>query len=494
MSYLGIDIGTSQTKAMVFDETMRSLGTASVAYERTCRQSGWCELDPDELMRAVRAVIAQCARQCPADPVVAISFSVFGGGVTAVDRALRPVLPLISTTDGRAQAEASGWAERFGRDRTYAITGTTTHASLMLPKALWIRNHAPEYPRVHRFVTAAELAIIAIGLPPQMDWATASTTMFLDITARRWSPEILAAADLSPEMLPPVAPSGTVLGEVPAAVCGELGLARRCLVVAGGHDQQVCALGAGLFEPGSATDSLGTVECITTLLHQPLLSDTFQKNNFSNLLHVCGGKIASLAYNFSSGDLLRWYCTTFTSGKQLIEETLATLPASPSRLLVLPHFAGSGTPLLDARSQGAILGLTLQTTDREVLRAIVDAQNYEMRINLDVWRNCGIQFDSLRAYGKGSSYDPLLQIKADILDLEIHKLTVIETGCLGAAILAASGVSGKDISRELLSEAVTCRRVFHPAKDRRAQYEDQFALYRELYPVLRPIHHRMQPC
>lgn len=491
MSYLGIDVGTSQTKAIAFDQRLRPLAQASAAYERTYPQPGWCELDPRGLADAVRTVVGQCAAQCGSDRVRAAACSVFGGGVCAVDVHGAPLLPILSTTDNRAQGEAQAWAEQFGRQRTYGITGTTTHSSLMLPKILWIRKHLAEPGRIARFVTAAELATAALGAPSSMDWATASTTMLLDIRARQWSREILEAADLSPEMLPPVVPSGNVLAELPADVCEHLGLARGCVVVAGGHDQQVCALGAGLLASGQATDSLGTVECITTLFDAPRLADDLLENNFSNLLHVAGGKIASLAYNFSSGDLIRWYRDLFQPDAASLDELFLELPDRPAEVLVLPHFAGSGTPTLDARSKGAVLGLSLATDRLEILRGIVDGQNYEMRLNLEIWRRNGIAFDCLRAYGKGSSCDRLLQIKSDILGLAVEQLSVVETGCLGAAALAACGVNPAFPLAETLAAAVRCQRRFEPRGDHAAQYEERLALYRDVYPSLRSLHQRM---
>ncbi len=491
MSFLGIDIGTSQAKAMAFDDRLSILARAHATYERTYPRPGQCELDPHGLAEAVRSVVSQCAAQCGKDRIRSLAFSVFGGGVCAVDARGEPLLPIISTTDNRAQEEARSWAERFGRQRTYEITGTTTHSSLMLPKILWIRKNLADPGRIRRFVTAAELATATLGGAVGMDAATASTTMLLDIRARQWSAEILEAADLPVRLLPPVVPCGTVMGEIPNSVCLDLGLAPGCVLVAGGHDQQVCALGAGLTTTGKAVDSLGTVECITTLFDAPHLVGDLLENNFGNLLHVCGEKIAMLAYSFSSGDLIRWYYEQLQPGTGSINALFLDLPDRPAQVFVLPHFAGSGTPYLDAQSKGAILGLSLATDRREILRGIVDCQNYEMRLNLDVWRRNGIAFDTLRVYGKGSASDRLMQIKADILGLAIDRLTVVETGCLGAALLAARAAEPSFPLEDALRNAVGCERRFEPQRETASAYGERYALYRELYPSVRPLHHRM---
>ena len=125
LSYLGIDVGTSRTKAFVFDESFRVLAQNSTEYGRICPRPGWYEIDAAEFGRAVREVIARSSEACRNDPIRRISFSVFGGGVSAIEAELRPLVNIISTTDNRAQAQAahektmsagaSGWRCRQSR-------------------------------------------------------------------------------------------------------------------------------------------------------------------------------------------------------------------------------------------------------------------------------------------------------------------------------------------------------------------------------------------
>ena len=489
MSYLGIDVGTSRTKAVAYDEAFRPLAESSTGHGRLAPRPGWYEIDAAELGRAVRQVVAECSQQCGADPIRWISFSVFGGGTSAVDAELRPLLNVIGTTDKRAQPQAEDWCRRFGRRRTYEITGTTTHPSLMLPKILWINAHLECPQRIDRFVTAAELVQASLGVRPKMDLATASTTMLLDINRRQWSDEILAAAGIPAERLPELVAPGKPIDTVPSQVSHELGLAPGCVLVAGGHDQQVCALGAGLLKTGEATDSLGTVECITTLFDRPVLREDLLENNFSNLLHVHESQVATLAYNFSSGDLFQWVRNTLFPSQPSFEAMFSRMPERPSNVLVLPHFAGSGTPHLDPRSKGLMVGLTLQTTAEEILRGVVDSNNYEMKQNLDIWRRNRIAFDRLRAYGKGASCDALLQIKADVLELEVERLNVLETGCLGAALLAAQGADPKFPVAEVLDRTVTVQHTFSPNSQVADEHRHAYGLYQQLYPRMHELLH-----
>jgi len=253
----------------------------------------------------------------------------------------------------------------------------------------------------------------------------------------------------------------------------------------------VCALGAGLLAPGAATDSLGTVECVTTLFDRPLLRPDFLQHNFSNLLHVHGGLVATLAYNFSAGDLFAWLRDTLAVGRDGLETMFAQMSTEPVRVLVLPHFAGSGTPHLDAQSKGMLVGLTLQTTGSEIVRGVVDSQNYEMRQNLDIWRRNGITLDRLRVYGRGATNDALLQIKADILQVDVERLNVVETGCLGAALLAARGADHAFPVAETLERVVHVERTFQPSRAHAEEYARAYAQYQELYPRMRELLQRL---
>lgn len=487
MSFLGIDVGTSRTKAVAFGEDFQPLAESSLAYHRLCPQRGWYELDAAALQDAVRHVVRQCAAQCRQDPIHHLACSVFGGGITALARDLRPLSNVISTTDQRAQAESDEWCRRFGAERTYQLTGTTTHPSLMLPKVLWLARNLPQAADVALYVTAAELVQAALGVRPRMDLATASTTMLLDIEARSWSDEILAAAAIPDDRLPGLVEPGMPIDSLPDSMCAELGLARGCVLVGGGHDQQVCALGAGLLEPGAATDSLGTVECITTLFERPLLRPDLLQHNFSNLLHVVSNRVATLAYNFSAGDLFAWMRDNLSIGRDGFEAMFAQMSPVPAGVLALPHFAGSGTPHLDALSKGMLVGLTLQTSGAELVRAVVDGQNYEMRQNLDIWRRNGISFDHLRVYGRGATVDSLLQIKADILQVAVERLNVTETGCLGAALLAAQGSNRLFPVAETVARQVRVERTFEPCTTHANAYASAYTRYQELYPGMREL-------
>lgn len=492
MAVIGVDIGTSGCRAMAFDSEGHALSFARAPVSRAYSPEGRVEIRPEALLSAFRDAVSQAASEA-VQPIRALACSVFGGALSALDDEGRPILPVICTTDNRARPDAEAWANNFGRERTYEICGLPVSPTLNLLKILAVRREDPEiFRRVSKFVSPGELALQSLGAPVVADLAMASTWMALDLRLADWAEPILEAARLDRSLFPGLARPGEIIGAVnESGACA--GLEVGAALVAGGHDQQVCALGAGLTEPGMATDSLGSVECVTSAFRGPRFDPVLRDHNYSCLYHVYGGLFVSLAYNFSSGDLLRWYQRTFLPGQaddERLSDLLDGLPEKPAKLLCLPHFAGSGTPTLDALSRGAIMGLSLDSSPSDILKAIVDGQCYEMRLNLDLWAGAGLRFDELRAYGGGARSDYLLQLRADILGLPVHRLGVSEAGCLGAAALAAAAIGEAGDAADF-ARRVSVNRTFEPRQQIRLAHEPNYQIYRQMYERLAPISHAL---
>jgi xylulokinase len=194
---------------------------------------------------------------------------------------------------------------------------------------------------------------------------------------------------------------------------------------------------------------------------------------------------------------LRWFRDTLCRDKcaraaevsgDAYDLILAEAPAGPTRLMVLPHFAGAGTPWVDVDSRGAILGMTFATTQAEIAKAILEGLTYELRANLEVLRDAGIRLDELRAVGGGARSKVWLQMKADICQVGLSVPQITEAACLGAAILAAVGAGLHSDIVSCVSHAIHCDRTIEPQPKESCRYDRRYALYRKLYPALRPFH------
>ena len=207
-----------------------------------------------------------------------------------------------------------------------------------------------------------------------------------------------------------------------------------------------------------------------------------------------------MTLNHSGGLLLRWFRDTLCrdkselaarTGQDAYELILAESPAGPTDLMVLPHFAGAGTPTLDTASRGAILGMSFATTQAEIAKAILEGLTFELRVNLDLLRDSGIEISELRAVGGGAKSDLWLQIKADICETPLQVPRVTEAACLGAAILASVAVGEQPDISAAVESAVNFEKRIEAVSESLAAYRKRYQIYRKLYPCLSPLNREL---
>ena len=454
MSLLGIDVGTTGCKAGVMDGDGNLIVLAYREYETQHPRPGWAEVDATAVWGKVKEIIAEVARAVPHDPIVALCVSSMGEATTPVSApgAGRQILAnSVLGFDARGEEYVEGLLAQdvHFRERLHALNGNVLGAAYSAPKLAWLRDHCAElFDRTDKFLLWGGLVGYLLGGEAATDRVLANRTLLLDLQTGDWSDELLAAFALPAEKLPRVVPSGTVTGEVDDLVAAELGLPRRVKIVAGGHDQCCTALGAGVVRAGQAVYGMGSFICVTPVYAAPPPSPVMLANGLNVEHHVVPGLYASFLFNTSGGAVLRWARDTFAaaekqeaaaSGVDIYDRLLAEMPADPTGLMALPHFAPLGPPTFDPDSAGVILGLKLETSRGELIKGLLEGVTYYFREGLDLIAQAGLPVSEFRATGGGAKSDAWLQLSADILGQPIARLQVTECGVLGAAILAGAG-------------------------------------------------------
>ena len=501
MSLLGLDIGITGCKAVAFSPEGDMLAQAYREYRLYQPQPGWMELDPAEVWAAVAGVIRQVTAAVAADPVRALSVSTHGESVVPVDAQGRPIYGFITAIDTRAGEQARWWGERLGKERIFHITGMPLHPMYTVNKLMWLRQNDPHVFRAaHRFLCMQDFVFHQLGLPPTMDRTLATRTMAFDVSRLAWSEEILELAQLDVARMSQVLPSGTVIGEIPAAVIEELGLAPGAVGVTGGHDQPSGALGCGAIAEGVAMDSTGTVECVAVASPRLVLNEALMQSNLPIAPHTAPGMYLVLGYSSTGGALLRWYRDNFAgaerqeaerTGQDVYDLILQQATAGPSPVLILPHFVGAGTPSMDADSKGAILGLDLSTSRGQIIKAMLDSVSYEVKLSLDAMEAAGIAVRELRAFGGGAKSPLWLQTKADIYGKPVRAVAVSEAPCLGVAILAGVATGVFSSMEEALAQMVRIGRTYEPDLALHERYMESFQLFAQVYPTLAELNHQL---
>lgn len=501
MSLLGIDIGSTGTKAIAFTPDGKVVASAYREYREVYPGPNMIELPPQDVWAAVHHVIGEVASATHHDPIETLSISAMGEAFTPIGRDGEFLHNTITSMDNRSVVQTGSLRDKVGEWEIFSITGQPLHSSYTLTKIMWLRDNCPDvHQSTWKYLLWPDVVMHRLGLEPRLDYTLAGRTMAFDIVSKAWSDTMLEAADVSPDLFASPIQSGEVVGVIPQRVAENLGLPRGVLVVAGGHDQQMNALGAGVVRQGLAVDGMGTVECVSVAFDEPVRTRDMLAHNYCVYPHVKPDMYASLAFTYSAGSILRWFRDQFgdvekaeaeATGRDTYELMLSNLPEGPTGCFLIPYLAGSGTPYLDPLAKGALFGLSLSCDRKTIVKAILEGICYELNLNLTALAASGIHIDSLRATGGGSRNADWLQIKADITGKRVVTLNVSETGCLGGAILGAVKKGYYSSVDEACTALVQEKAEFQPREPNHSEYQRLYQVYRDLWPAIRDGTHRM---
>ena len=484
---LGLDVGTSSTKALLFDHTGAIRGEARAAYPLSTPRPGHVEQDPEALWRALLRTVQEATAQAPELRVRALALAAQSGSLLLADQAGRPLTPFITWMDGRSAPLVERWRRQGKEAQVRAISGWSLHPGLGLPTLAWLREERPELlARARRILSVNDFLVHRLTGRFVANPSNAAGLQLLDVRTGQWSPELCALAGVSLEQLSPVQPSGAAIGPLLPDVARATGLPPDALVVNGGHDQACTALALGITEPGRFLLACGTAWVLTGATDRP------DPPGLPATLDVSGHVLPQRwTVSRSLGGLgasLEWWVSQAWQGVDpargpsrearfaaLDRELARTQPGSRG-LLFLPMTGGHGDP--STSRAGGFLGLGLEHSRGEMARAILEGGAYELAWALEPVRAAGLPVEALWMVGGGARSTLWPSILADVTGLPIHLPSGEQWPALGAALLAGAG-SGLFPSPEAkLSQAPGMVRTVRPEPGRVREYREGFARYR----------------
>ena len=499
--YMGIDVGTTGCKTVIFDQDGISFGEAYREYPVICTMPHQAEQDAEQVFALLVQTMSEAVSKAGVRSVEALSISVQGDAVMPVDSDYQVLHHVILGMDYRPHEQCAEYGKFHDEWKLYEITGQPLHPINMMAKIMWFYKMKPQIAeRTYKFITYAEFILQRLGGNAVIDDTMASRSMGYDIEKRCWSEEVLETMCIPKEKLSGVCRSGSPVGKMDSHLAEQIGLKNCPVLIAGGHDQPIGAVGAGVIREGMAVDSTGTAEVLSTTYREPKINQDMYHCYYSCYYHAVQDMYFSFAHMQTGGILQRWYRDTFGHqeeqeaeklGRNFYEYAQTKCKAQPSSVLVLPHFNGSGTPLCDMDSKGAIVGLTLSSTRHDVLKGILDSLCYELRTNLDAMQKSGIAIHELRAVGGGARSPMWLQTKANIMGTVIKTMESKEAGCLGAAVLAAAGTGYYSSLEEACGKMVRTADCYEPEPEMQKRYNEKYEVYLELYESLKAINRRL---
>lgn len=450
MRIMGLDMGTSGCKAVVFDENWNIVCDAYREYPLSFPGEGLLELDPAVVWKHIKQVIREVNEKTE-QPVEALAVSAIGDVIIPLKEDGTPVRNSIIDFDPRGTEQIREFTEEFGVYEFFQITGMPPLFIGSLAKILWLKENEPDiYNRTARWSTYEDFIVQKLGPVPAVSYSESARTMLFDIRKKTWTKEILRKVSINEDMLPKPVRSGEKLGNVDGDLSKALGFKKPPVVISGGHDMVCAALGAGLDERKSdtAVNIAGTIEGIVAAMPEANTDETM----LGNLLPCYPGfdGYVTFSVNLTAGCIMRWFRDVIAkdayevcrkSGENVFEVLLSKLDVSkPGGMFLVPHFSGSGNPYFDPSAKGVIYGLTLDSTRDDMAQALIEGLCYEIRQHLDAFGKAGIHIKTLRAVGGGAKLDHQVQMKANITGMDIIKGNVTESSALGAAALAGYGM------------------------------------------------------
>lgn len=435
-----IDLGTSGCRAVVTGPDGAVAGEYDVEYSSQYGPGGAVEQDADQWWEVAGQCLRETLRRAGSPAVAALGLSAQGHSWVLLDANFRPLRAALCWLDTRAASWCDRVVDCVGSERIGATTGKLPGTWHLLPQWMMLQEVDAEAVNAARWYAMC-LDFLAARLTGRCvtEPTTAAGTLLFDLSARVWAEDLVAAFEVPRDRLPPVIPSGTVIGELTRAAAAATGLPVGLPVVLGGQDQKCAALAAGI-RSGAATASLGTSTALTVLCEEPGFDSQTHIPCFPYLLPDLWEWEAPVA---TTGGALRWLRDVLASAGDYVamDSLAAASPPGAGGVQFQPHLAGAAAPHWQPQRRGLFSGLSLSTTTGDLIRAVLEGVVYEIRLAVEALEKLSGPVETVHVFGGGARSRLWTGILAAVLNRPVVVVQRVETAALGAAMMAAaSGV------------------------------------------------------
>jgi len=498
--YLGIDIGTSGTRAILIDHKGKLHGAGSASHTCQSPKPLWSEQSPLEWWSAVKEAIPAALKAAKAKPgdIAGVGLSGQMHGLVLLNKRSEVLRPAILWNDQRTGAECDEITRRAGgRKALLDLVSNPALTGFTAPKMLWVRNHEPKiFAQAVKALLPKDYIRFCLTGEFATEVSDASGTLLLDVNKRKWSKPLLSNLDLDISLLPDCyeseVPSTKISKEASEALGGAL--LPGTPVVGGGGDCAAGAVGAGIVKNGVCSISIGTSGVVFVHADKPKTDPLGRAHTFCHAVH---GKWHNMGVTLSAGGSLQWFKNALGHPEMAIAgltggdayDILVTeaqrAPAGSEGLCFLPYLTGERTPHADPLAKGAFIGITPRTTKGHMTRSVIEGVAYSLRDCLEIFRGMKVPVSEVRVTGGGARNNFWYQTLADVFGQSTCALVASEGAAYGVALLAAVGTKQfKNIEEACAATVRTCNTV-RPKAANAAAYNTYYPLWKNLYPALK---------
>lgn len=498
MEYLiGVDIGTSGTKTVLFDAEGKVIGSALKEYDVIQKKIGWAEQKPESWWDATRESLKEIVQKSGVDAkkIKGIGLSGQMHGLVLLDKDGNVIRDSIIWCDNRTTAEAKQIEEIVGREKLVSITGNPAIAAFTLAKLLWVRNNEPEnYAKINKVLLPKDYIRYRLTGSLMTEVSDASGMQMLDIKKRDWSDELLEILDINKDFLVKVVESHDITGYITEEVAAQTGLSTKTAVVGGAGDQAAGAIGNGIVHSGDVSATIGSSGVVFAYTDSVV---TDVEGRIQTFCHAIPNTWHVMGVTQGAGLSLKWYRDTFCKEEkeeatkrgcdvyEILTDQAREVAAGSDGLMYLPYLMGERTPHMDPYASGVFFGVRATQGKGHMVKAIMEGVGYSLLDCLELIRANNIPITSIKMSGGGGKSDVWRQIHADLFDTEVKTINVSEGPALGVAILAGVGTDIYKDEKEACEKIIGIKKTQVPIAENVAYYKKFYPVYKELYKNLK---------
>ena len=491
MKYLiGVDVGTSATKTVLFDEECRPVAEASAEYPMYQPQNGWAEQNPKDWEEAAASTIREVMERSRVnkEDVVGLGLSGQMHGLVMLDKDNEVIRPAIIWCDQRTAAECEEITAKVGKERLIEITANPALTGFTASKILWVRNHEPKnYAACRHILLPKDYVRFAMTGEYATEVSDASGMQLLDVPHRCWSKEVLAKLEIDEALLPKVFESPEVTGHISTEFAQRAGLSEKCVVAGGAGDNAAAAVGTGIVEDGKAFTTIGTSGVVFAHTSEPRIDPKGRVHTFCCAVPGCWHV---MGVTQAAGLSLKWFRENMAENMdyEAINQAIASVPRGSHRLIYLPYLMGERTPHLNPDCRGVFFGLSAMHTKADMLRSVMEGVSFSLLDCWDILREMKIEVKDMMACGGGSKSPLWRQMLANMYGCPVKVGGEGGGATLGAAILGGVAAGVFEDVPSACRRFVGTSSVCQPKADANAFYAKEHELYKMLYKSLEPCY------
>ncbi len=482
---IGIDIGTSGTKSVLFDTDGSIAAKASAEYRLYQPQPSWAEENPDDWWEACKKTLREITPFAKGGKIIGIGLSGQMHSLVMLDSDGKVIRPAILWCDSRTEAECKEIEKLIGKERLIEITANPALCGFTASKIMWIKRHEPQnFAKCKAILLPKDYIRYKLSGVLATEVSDASGMQLMDVKHRVWSSEVCEKLGIPTQLLAKLYESSEITAYTSDSILDETGLGGGIAIAGGAGDNAAAAIGMGVCHDGDAFTTIGTSGVVFVHTDNPKIDTLGRIHTFCaavpNAWHVMGvTQAAALS--------LSWFKKSFLQDipyKELDAEC-ERLPIGCHGLMYLPYLMGERTPILDPLARGAFIGLTASHTKYHMARAVIEGVTYSLCDCLDVIKENNISPNFMALCGGGGKSNFWRQMISDAYGSEISIPSSDEGAASGAAILAAVAAGAYDSVPNACEVFCKSSRKISPDMQAHGKYQKYHALYKELYPSLK---------